>query len=346
MPVEFYKTGRLRLADLVYLSVMEIESATQNDIPEIVSLLRVSLGESLMPKSDLYWIWKHVKNPFGKSPVLLLRDKGRIVGVRAFLRWQWTLNGGIYNAVRAVDTATHPDYQGKGIFRKLTLSLVEYCKDRGDQFVFNTPNEKSKPGYLKMGWDEAGRLPVYLQVRRPVNVLGNLMRSKKSGIVPEEFSPVFSHPDLEGLILRYQSTCSSLVTNMTTDYLRWRYVDVPVVNYVTVVCETAEHLNGVVIGRIKHTRFGRELRITDCFFDSTLRPKEFRRLLNQKFKDWKIDYVAFSGAVDMNCRSILGQGIRLSIGPTVTVRPLMMDDLGVLHGFHSWAPTLGDLELF
>src|SRR5688572_23337100 len=106
---------------------MDIREATDSDIPEIIALLKISLGESLMPKSERYWRWKHIENPFGRSPVILCWDEGKLVGVRAFMRWEWISEGQLYRAVRAVDTATHPDYQGKGIFKKLTLSLVESC---------------------------------------------------------------------------------------------------------------------------------------------------------------------------------------------------------------------------
>ena len=60
-------------------------------------------------------------------------------------------------AVRAVDTATHPDHQGRGLFSALTRHAVEACRTEGVAFVFNTPNEQSRPGYLKLGWREVGR---------------------------------------------------------------------------------------------------------------------------------------------------------------------------------------------
>ena len=43
-----------------------------------------------------------------------MEDSGKLVGVRAFMPWMWTKGGKTYQAIRAVDTATHPDYQGRG----------------------------------------------------------------------------------------------------------------------------------------------------------------------------------------------------------------------------------------
>ena len=70
-------------------------------------------------------------------------------------------------AVRAVDTATHPDHQGKGIFTKLTLGAIPDLRDDGVDAIFNTPNDKSRPGYLKMGWSQVGRVPVGVRVASP-----------------------------------------------------------------------------------------------------------------------------------------------------------------------------------
>ena len=38
----------------------------------------------------------------------------------------------------------------------------------GVDFVFNTPNDKSRPGYLKMGWEEVGRVPITVRPRSPM----------------------------------------------------------------------------------------------------------------------------------------------------------------------------------
>ena len=148
---------------------MNIREATQNDIPQILKVLKASLGETSSKKTEEVWRYKHIDNPFGKSLVLVAEEEGEIVGVRAFMRWKWQKGEKIYSAFRAVDTATHPNHQGKGIFKKLTLKALEIGKERGDHFVFNTPNTQSKPGYLKMGWKEVDKLEIQL---RPLILIG------------------------------------------------------------------------------------------------------------------------------------------------------------------------------
>ena len=84
--------------------------------------------------------------------------------------------GRVYRAGRAVDTATHPDWRRRGFFEHMTTALTERLTAEGFDLTFNTPNQFSLPGYLKMGWAEVGRLPLRVKVRRPVPVLGAAAR--------------------------------------------------------------------------------------------------------------------------------------------------------------------------
>jgi len=331
---------------LSIVSAMEIRAATEEDIPSIVNLLKHSLGESLMPKSEAFWRWKHLENPFGPSPVLVCFEGADLIGVRAFMRWEWTSQGVVYKAVRAVDTATHPKHQGKGIFKKLTLSLVALCKAE-DHFVFNTPNSQSKPGYLKMGWVEAGRLPIKFSIKKPLSIVRNAI-SKRSPLPIHEDSSVakcFQHPNFD-LLLEKQDH-NTITTKTSLSYLRWRYSQVPVANYLAITDETSSSLNGVIICRIKQTRYGRELRITDHFSTSQVNKKELMNKLSFCTKQWKIDFItrsATSGGLGEGLFS--GLYFHADAGPMVTIRELQLTDLGNFMKFNKWSPSLGDLELF
>src|SRR4029077_13661343 len=130
-----------------------------------LDLLANALGWSASAGLPEFFDWKHRENPFGESPGWVAVDGTRVVGFRTFLRWELEDGAGATRtAVRAVDTATHPDYQGRGIFRALTLLAVEEMTAEGVEFVFNTPNDKSRPGYLTMGWHEVGRLPTRARI--------------------------------------------------------------------------------------------------------------------------------------------------------------------------------------
>lgn len=123
----------------------------EKDIEEIVQLINAGLDPSY---TEDFFRWKHVDNPFGKSYGLLATQEGRIVALRMFMFWDFSSTNGNekISAIRPVDTLVDKNQRGKGLFKKLTLQGLEECQNRYD-LVFNTPNDNSLPGYLKMGWE-------------------------------------------------------------------------------------------------------------------------------------------------------------------------------------------------
>ena len=208
---------------------IQVRPATDDERPAVLQLLQASLGWNLAEGLADYFDWKHLRNPFGRSPAWVAVDRDRIVGFRTFLRWEFeNRDGARVSAVRAVDTATHPDYQGRGIFRLLTLAAVEAMTAEGVQFVFNTPNDQSRPGYLKMEWHQVGRPPTSVRVRS----LGGVVRMLSSRVPADRWplSDAAGSPAVELVgdprvdeLLAGLSPPRGLRTNRTRRYLEWRY---------------------------------------------------------------------------------------------------------------------------
>jgi N-acetylglutamate synthase-like GNAT family acetyltransferase len=308
---------------------MTIRAATDTDIPAIVELLRVSLGETLMPKSEAFWRWKHVNNPFGVSPVLVAEQDNRLVGVRAFMRWEWRQGDRVYRAVRAVDTATHPDYHGKGIFKTLTLQLVDQCREEGVDFIYNTPNAISKPGYLKMGWEEAGRLKVHVRPRVAVTRKWAAFESRFA-LLPADLEQVCELTRANAPV----PGDDDLVTNRSLPFLTWRYAENPNVRYF-MACN-ASHTVGFIF-RLKAASLGTEFRICETFLSSDVKSPAFRDLLFATVRASGASLITYSGI------TLPFVSAAWRVGPVVTIRPLknMEGRLATC-----WRPTLGDMEVF
>jgi GNAT superfamily N-acetyltransferase len=219
----------------VAVTVRPFEDA---DLDEVLDVMRLSLGESavLRRTPDLF-AWKHFDNPFGRSIILVAESGGAIVGLRAFMRWELvTARGERLRCVRAVDTATHPDHQRRGIFRTLTLAAVEHARDDGVDMVFNTPNPRSGAGYLTMGWLEVGRLGVMAApgLRRPG-------ARAAAGELPDGGTWVADARPLGGglpggrpLGAVADRPAAGLRTPRTAEYLAWRFSGHPTAGYLAV----------------------------------------------------------------------------------------------------------------
>ncbi len=210
------------------MSDIQIREATADDLAAILEVLRASLGETpVLKRTPELWSWKHTDNPFGRSIVLIATYSGRIAGVRAMARWQLeTAAGETLQCVRPVDTATHPDFARRGVFRELTMSAIEIARASGIDLIFNTPNKRSAPGYLKMGWKPVGSIGVLV---RPI--VGTAVR------LDPETAP--SMRDLGPTIAQVPFSLGNLPvreplglrTPRTDGYLQWRFLSHPTAQY-------------------------------------------------------------------------------------------------------------------
>ena len=168
------------------MSDLTIRPMRDADLDAVVKLLTTSLGPAPggADRRALF-VWKHLENHFGRSIALVAEDDEGLLGLRAFMRWEFDGPGGPYRAVRAVDTATHPRAQRRGIFSRLTTAALEACREDGVDLVYNTPNEKSLPGYLKMGWTRVTKWPVSIKVRRPFALASAAVRRDLSAGGPQ-----------------------------------------------------------------------------------------------------------------------------------------------------------------
>ena len=312
---------------------MIIREAKQQDIDSIIVLLQASLGESLLKKSAEIWNFKHVINPFGESTVLLAEENSELLGVRAFMNWRWQCGNQVWNAYRAVDTATHPNHQGKGIFKKLTLQALEEIQQKGDCFVFNTPNDQSRPGYLKMGWQEVSKIKLAL-VPTFFYVMHFLFYKKKvkSNITTLELETLC---DMHNLNLVAKNV---LFTPKSAQYLKWRYEENPLQDYI--IYATPEFY---VAMYVKKHRFFNELRIVESI--GVEETKDHTLLKNYIIKQAFQNKCWLITLADKNLFSLKIYG---SFGPKLTFRPLTNSNVFIQKALQirNWGYSLGDLELF
>jgi hypothetical protein len=269
------------------------------------------------------------------------------VGLRVFLRWRWRSGTRTIAAVRAVDTATDPAWQRRGLFRRMTESMVAAARAEGVEFVFNTPNAKSRAGYLKMGWRDVGRTPVLLRV--PRLALGG-GRSRTSGAVLEPLSALLAQDGLEGFLEAVGADEERLHTPRTVAYLRWRYADGPLDGYLASWLLDGNR-GAVVISREKERRGLAELSVAEVVAsDDAVGVEAAASLLGGVLAGTRHHYAVACAARDTPERAALRRGGFLPparIGPRMTVRPLAEraaapDPLAE----HNWRLAIGDLEVF
>ena len=128
------------------------------------------------------------------------------------------------------DTATHPDFQRRGIFRNLTTTALDELAASGVDFIFNTPNDKSRPGYLQLGWEDVGRLATTV---RPTGIGSAIRIARAHACRPTggRCRPTRASPRPSSSRIRVSSASSTAphrrpagcARDAASTFLRWRY---------------------------------------------------------------------------------------------------------------------------
>ena len=270
-------------------------------------------------------------------------DGDRIVAFRAFLRWLLRDEGDqAISAVRAVDTATDPDFQGRGLFTRLTLTALDDLEAAGVQLVFNTPNAKSLPGYRKMGWVELGRLPVTVRLTRLRSAFRlatarqPASRSSIETTVGEAACDVLADRTPVERLLASQPDAHGLGTSRTPADLAWRYGHPPLA-YRAVLRRSSPE-DGMVIFRLRRRGGAVEAAICEMLTPGG-NAHDARAQVNEIARDAQADYLMRIGGPVLSRMGFVrvpGAGAilacrRLGVGPTPELS--------------RWDLALGDVEL-
>ena len=329
------------------------------DEPAVLELLRASMpGDSRRWSNPAVWRWKHVDNSFGRSLVLVARDDaaGRIIGLRAFMAWRYLVGGAPTLAYRPVDTATDPACRRMGIFSRLTVQALERARAQGAGLMFNTPNQMSVGGYLKMGWTLVTRSRTTIKIcsyPRFALKYGGSRLFRYGGA--EQSTP----GDDESVVrfLSDEAAARSLiaadaawkrdriVTERSIAHLSWRFGSHPVYAYSAV---TAGQGDGVCFVRQVERGGLRWLLLQDMLL-STPDPKIAAELIRRAERTFKPDFLtAFLPPGSFEHRALRACGFRWAVkgGANFVAKGLTPDLPLDPSRLANWSLAMCDLEFF
>jgi GNAT superfamily N-acetyltransferase len=335
----------------------EIRAYRDEDEPRVLALLDLALGGGpARVRPPAFFRWKHAANPFGRSLMLVAEHDGELIGLRAFMRWRFEAAGGEIRAVSAVDTATHPEYQGRGVFSSLTRVALDELRGDADM-VFNTPNEKSLPGYLKMGWTKVGKVPVFVRIGRPLRFLAGFGSLRQAG-QPAQASPTVAAPLAGEVIHRQREAIGDLLaaapqsngrirTARDLPYLEWRYGLAPLLDYRAVMECRDGRLRGLAIFRVRPRGGLWEATVTELIVrsgDLSIARSLFREIRRSTAVDHLTCHFA-AGSIQKRA-ALMSGFVRAAGGITLAAKPLRDKLNPDPTRMDSWALSLGDLEVF
>lgn len=96
-----------------------------------------------------YLDWLYRRNPLGEAVGFNAVDEGRLAAHYICTRALVEFDGVETPALLSLNTATHPDYQGRGLFTRLAEHTYEAGASEGAGLVYGVANANSTPGFVR-----------------------------------------------------------------------------------------------------------------------------------------------------------------------------------------------------
>jgi GNAT superfamily N-acetyltransferase len=168
-------------------SNMEIRplGLTTEELQQTAFLLKHVFGKSHFTAN--YLKWQYLDNP-----------RGRAIGYNAFFGAEqvahytvqpaiFLFNGKEVKGALSLNTVTHPDHQGKGLFRYLADATYNAAREAGARFIIGVANKNSTHGFVnKLGFSLLGPLEAKIGMGLP-----------KETSMNAEFKRSYSEDDLK-----------------------------------------------------------------------------------------------------------------------------------------------------
>lgn len=195
----------------------------------IDSLLDSSSIAHDIPKKTREWFyWKFRDNPYGRSVLSCVKNGDHVIGCVAYGMHIVKYYEEEYNGALSFENFVHPEYQGKGIFGRLLKNAECELRRKGVQLLYNFPNSKSLPGFLKAGWEKIDVSETWMKVVK-YRRLGKVILGLRCDFIP------FGNDHQDDILELYQqNNLDDFCFVVSLDYLRWRFFVYPNSRYLII----------------------------------------------------------------------------------------------------------------
>jgi GNAT superfamily N-acetyltransferase len=125
-----------------------------SDVQNVVELLQIVFKH---PFSSDWWNWKFKSNPAGfwgeEGDMWVAESNGRLIGYYAIMPERLKFGSETITVAQSVDTATHPDFRGMGVFPTLAKKVYTESRNRY-RFIYGYPSEMAFKGFSRLGWKD------------------------------------------------------------------------------------------------------------------------------------------------------------------------------------------------
>lgn len=293
--------------------------ANESDYERIAQFRRNFIELTISCYSSQYYYWKFIINPIKCGQLWIAESEDNIVGIKSVTTKMMVAFGDLIVAGEMGDSFTIPEFRGCGIFTVLSKTTRDKAIEQGVSFVYNTPNNNSRPLYEKnLNHSKINSLSI-VNMTRPLNYRLTFEEKYGKGFLIY-LSSIFLKVASEtlykivvsngvrdkikvNLVTAFPKDISDLWINESQnydiaivrdfEYLEWRYVK-SIDKYIIMVARNeVDEIQGYIVGKVNELEVHLKSRVGVVvdFLVRQNKPKIFDILLTSLLEHFKREKV-------------------------------------------------------
>jgi len=306
------------------------------DEDAIIGLFSESFGQEL----DLSaWRWRYLENPYGGPLIELMWDGAKLIGQYAVSPVNISINGTEYSCALSLDTMTHPDYGGRGIFTRLAASAYKRLGDMGRAMVWGFPNENSHHGFIKrLEWFDVAEVPL-------LTVTSKIDEEPQTSIQAlEKFDTRVDR------LFEQERTHWPCMAVRSAEYLNWRFMRHPTRHYYSVAAYSDDEMLGYCVYKLFQTPQQTVGDIVDlfCTQDATVFTDILIRAIQDLLRRGAVAINMWHSAYSPFYSAVLSLGFTSTEQRTFLGARTLSDTLPIdtVRSWANWYVQMGDSDVY
>ncbi len=316
---------------------MVIKDYFKGDEEKIIELFELVFNRKMTIEQ---WRWRFENNPAGKYMIKLMWVGEKLVGHVAVSPIYVKINGEQVLTSHCLATMTHPEYSGKGIFKKLSLALFHKQENElNSKAIWAFPNNNSHYVFVKsLGWKD-------IAVVHTLGIKPEKVVSLDTAVEILEFQ---EFNDSHVSFIEDITKNAKVKVDRNLDYLDWRYCQKPSVSYKKFEIKKDGKIVGLIISKVyKSVVEGKfELNLVEVFFvDYNALPESIIEI--SKLYDLNFERITlWKNLSDPNHIQLEKIGFKLTLPQTYFGSRTVDAFQTVFNDPRNWLIAMGDSDVF
>ena len=229
-----------------------IDVSQEYKVTEIAKLFATYYDDTYNIVNSNYLEWQYLQNPNGRAIISQARSTNDNTLVGVYILNPVELNTFGISAL-SLNTFTHADYRGKGMFTKLAKDCYEKAKERGIKSIVGFPNRMSYGGFInKLGFNDLGNVEYLIKAINPMKSLLEIVsgggRSNNKLLFNKELHSLTDvrTNEVRDFLTKWNNK-NKLTVRRSVDYYHWRYEMHPTNKYSFLIHRVNDSIDALII---------------------------------------------------------------------------------------------------